>query len=1664
MRKASGVTVKGMSRTRLAIVAVLWLLSGSIPAPVLPQKGELENSPYLDESFGRFDWVHPYPTGADLSAAAWTPDGKTALIAGAQGNLILYDGTEFLPLYTNTTISFTDVAWHPGGYALITATGGKLLRYSGGSLTEIPTGTTESLLGIDINQRTGLALVVGERRTVLLVEGEGVTTLSSGGSLVLRSVSWEPGGVYALVAGDDPSSSSGGRVLIYSSQNKTLRTVDTELTSSQVIDVAFSPTASVALISTTYVSSQGSLRGRLLYWNGTGLRVADEGLPPFGIAGVSWRPDGAFGYLLMYGEIRKYTQDGAFTSSIAHRSSLNRMAWRPDGSAALVVGEEGYVGIYDELSLEELSRRTITETLFSVAWSPDGTLALAVGAGGLVAVYDGNGWDISLVRVKTTRPSFYDVAWKPDGSSALIVGEAGSLVRYSRNGNIEPNLQSGTVQTLRAVAWSPSGDYALIVGDSGTIRRFDGTKSIPVPSETTYTLRDVAFNPSDGDAYIVGGDVREVMGPTGWVRTSWQVMLRCSGMMVSVLNRVVQQGPVFNSISFSPALIACDNGELRLIEENGEWRSYTLPLASNLLAVSWLPDTGDALVVGEGGTAALFNESRRETRLLPAATVQPLTGLSSRPRGEPTLCSGWNGMVLRYTSNTPPTPVTLHEPTNITDNALELSWTMNPDKDFSRYEVYQSTLSNFSAPKLLMWTGDRSRTGLLVTGLARLTTYYFMVRVLDRAGLSADSNVVRATTLLGNVPPAAVTLYAPTSVTDSSMTLSWSRNNDGDFARYELHGSTQPGFTPSQSTLIASIPDQNTTQFSVTGLLPSTNYYFRVRTWDTGGLFNDSNRVNATTAAQNLPPEAPVLYPPSNITESSMTLSWSRNNDSDFARYTLFMGNGSGFEPSNESLIATIENQSTTSYTASGLSSNTTYFFRLRVEDTGGLWNLSGEVNGTTLPPNAPPSPVALQPPTDVTETSMRLEWSESPEPDFKQYELHASTTPNFNITAGTAVATIVERDRTNWEVGRLLPETTYYFKVRVRDTGELYADSNEVSGTTLSNRPPPAVVLYKPFNETERSMQLEWTASEAPDFARYELHCSKVQGFTPEPGTLRAQIFEKERVVQTVSDLEANTTYYFRLRVYDTGQLFNDSNEVSGTTLGPDLPPVAPVLADPIEITESSVLLEWTQTRDPDFAEYIVHRGSYAGFAPSDATKVASIPHASTTTYNVTGLKPNTVHYFRIEVRDLTGHVNYSNEVRAKTLTVNIPPIADAGQDMTVTAGERAYFWAYATDPDGYVTTYEWDFQGDGVWDYRGINGNTSFVYETIGFYQATLRVTDDRGGQSQATVNVTVEPPLPPNIPPVILYAGEAVEGYIGEEIPFSGTAIDPDGYIVKYEWDFDGDGVFDFESATDANTTAVYSEKGSYTAVLRVTDNRRATAYAERGVEILRYNNPPEARIDAPRDRQSFYVDELVTLDGRSSYDPDGDRMSYLWENVREGKTLGTSALIKTTFSKGNYTIRLTVSDGELSASAEVSISVQERPNQRPTVKIEQPLNNSIVKGTVTISGTAKDDKKVEKVEVKLDPTGAWQKASGTRFWSYELDTRNLAAGIHTVYARAYDGQDYSQEVLVKINVQNPVPKREGGSAFVPGFGVGAALLCLSILLPAALAARRRQFHGR
>src|SRR5690606_7670906 len=77
---------------------------------------------------------------------------------------------------------------------------------------------------------------------------------------------------------------------------------------------------------------------------------------------------------------------------------------------------------------------------------------------------------------------------------------------------------------------------------------------------------------------------------------------------------------------------------------------------------------------------------------------------------------------------------------------------------------------------------------------------------------------------------------------------------------------------------------------------------------------------------------------------------------------------------------------------------------------------------------------------------------------------------------------------------------------------------------------------------------------------------------------------------------------------------------------------------------------------------------------------------------------------------------------------------------------------------------------------------------------------------------------------------------------------ASIDPDGEIVSYEWDFDGDGIFDYTTDGSKPTADFYYyEAGQFSATVQVTDDTQRTDTATAIVNITQVQDWHETVVD-------------------------------------------------------------------------------------------------------------------------------------------------------------------------------------------------------------------------
>ena len=139
----------------------------------------------------------------------------------------------------------------------------------------------------------------------------------------------------------------------------------------------------------------------------------------------------------------------------------------------------------------------------------------------------------------------------------------------------------------------------------------------------------------------------------------------------------------------------------------------------------------------------------------------------------------------------------------------------------------------------------------------------------------------------------------------------------------------------------------------------------------------------------------------------------------------------------------------------------------------------------------------------------------------------------------------------------------------------------------------------------------------------------------------------------------------------------------------------------------------------------------------------------------------------------------------------------------------------------------------------YSGNSETLTFNLDTTGFasdtYIIKANVTSVFPGDNNMTNNELTSPLTISllGLPPVASFTWSPLEPMVSEEVTFTSTSTDPDGTIVSWEWDFNGDGVTD---RTTEITTWTYTTAGTYTVTLTVTDDDGLTDASQHVVIIV------------------------------------------------------------------------------------------------------------------------------------------------------------------------------------------------------------------------------------
>ena len=250
--------------------------------------------------------------------------------------------------------------------------------------------------------------------------------------------------------------------------------------------------------------------------------------------------------------------------------------------------------------------------------------------------------------------------------------------------------------------------------------------------------------------------------------------------------------------------------------------------------------------------------------------------------------------------------------------------------------------------------------------------------------------------------------------------------------------------------------------------------------------------------------------------------------------------------------------------------------------------------------------------------------------------------------------------------------------------------------------------------------------------------------------------------------------------------------------------------------------------------------------------------------------------------------------------------PVPDTGGPAAGSVGGVLVLDASGSvEPDGAcddrIVSYSWDLNDDGTFDVQGGSASVEIPWSTISLPELglsyptnpesgvpvnpiSLRVTDTGGhtGTVGTTLRLYYDVPLPtfdavPGVAPIDGLSGQAQVTFDASD----STHGHPSRTITDYQWDFDGDSLYD--DATGAVVPNVSFSFGRFppaSAVrvigLRTIDDQGTVATTSIEARFQMSPVPPHADANGP---YAITAGQSLLLDGQGSYHPDAASGAYI-----------------------------------------------------------------------------------------------------------------------------------------------------------------------------------------
>ncbi len=383
---------------------------------------------------------------------------------------------------------------------------------------------------------------------------------------------------------------------------------------------------------------------------------------------------------------------------------------------------------------------------------------------------------------------------------------------------------------------------------------------------------------------------------------------------------------------------------------------------------------------------------------------------------------------------------------NVTTNSMDLHWVDKSNNETSFYIYWDAGLGggySFLTSVVSTTVASINTTyNYSVTGLNPNTFYSFRVYSHNASGnstTSAPGYVAMGNTTI-DVPPADPSVCQVILNAATSQQVSWTDNSANEEG-FEVYISTD-NFATTNS--LAGTTSYDVNFLDVTGLNTVTQYWYRVRAFNTGGtqFSNYTNIANQTTL--DTLPESPTAGTITNVTISGMRFGWTDNANNETGFHVFISTDGSSFSPWGDASVDELYLDVT------GLTPSTHYWFR--------VWAFNGVGNSLAYASSDMITDGLL--PVEMTsftanagEGYVDLAWHTESETNNASFRIYRSTVIGEigeQITAVPGALNSPVAHNYRFRDSRVTNGTTYYYRI-----SDIDLDGREAVHTNIVNATP---------------------------------------------------------------------------------------------------------------------------------------------------------------------------------------------------------------------------------------------------------------------------------------------------------------------------------------------------------------------------------------------------------------------------------------------------------------------------------------------------------------------------------------------------------------------------------------------------------------------------------